>query len=284
MLEIISIQSSELKAEIALIGAELKSLHANGKENVIWQVDETFWNRSAPILFPVVGRLKNNQYEWKSEDYQMLQHGFARNQRFEIIEKEDSFAIFQLKSNIQTLSQYPFDFILKIRYELIGNQLLVAYTVVNQSNELLPFSIGGHPGFQLYGKLEEYHLRFPEKFMTHNHLIDNGLYTGEKELLSVDKDFNLKTDYFESDAIVFKTPLFNEVTLCRSSHPVVTLRCQDWTAVGFWTKKNAPFFCIEPWWGWADHTDTSGKLTDKKGLIWLEAGKRKEFQFDIEVH
>jgi galactose mutarotase-like enzyme len=284
MHEIIRIQSAELIAEIALDGAELKSLHRCGEENVIWQMDEAFWNRSAPILFPIVGRLKDNQYEWKSENYQMFQHGFARNQRFEIIEKEDSLAIFQIKSNVQTKSQYPFDFILNIKYELIGNQLLVAYTVVNQSDESLPFSIGGHPGFQLNGKLEEYHLRFPEKFITHNHLIDNGLYNGEKELLSVDKVFKLKNEYFQKDAIVFKQPSFNEVHLCKSDKSVLAVRCHDWSAVGFWTKPGAPFFCIEPWWGWADDTDASGKLTDKKGLIWLEAGKRKEFQFDIQVH
>lgn len=280
----VSIQSSELKAEISFTGAELILLQAFGKENVIWNVDETFWNRSSPILFPIVGRLKNNEYDWKSNKYKMLQHGFARNQNFELVEQSASFLNFQLKSNNETLSQFPFEFVLNVTYELKGNKLWVSYIVNNPGEELLPFSIGGHPGFQLIGKLEDYQLHFPEKFAANRHLIANGLYNGLTETLSVDNEFNLKTGYFDSDAIVFKSPQFNEVVLCRFSNPVLTLRCQDWTAVGFWTKKNAPFFCIEPWWGWADNINASGKLSEKEGLIWLEAGKKKEFQFEIEVY
>jgi galactose mutarotase-like enzyme len=280
----VSIQSSELKAEISFTGAELIFLQVFGKENVIWKVDETFWNRSSPILFPIVGRLKHNEYDWKSNKYKMMQHGFARNQNFELVEKSASFLNFQLKSNTETLSQYPFEFVLNVTYELKGNKLLVAYIVNNPGQELLPFSIGGHPGFQLNSKLEDYQLHFPEKFSANRHLIANGLYNGSTESLSVDKEFNLKTDYFESDAIVFKSPQFNEVTLCRFSNPILTLRCPDWSAVGFWTKKNAPFFCIEPWWGWADNTNASGKLSEKDGLIWLNSGKKKAFHFEIEVH
>jgi galactose mutarotase-like enzyme len=280
----VSIQSLKLKAEISIGGAELIFLQAFERENVIWKVDETFWNRSAPILFPIVGKLKNNEYEWKSNKYQMMQHGFARNQKFELVEQTTSFLNFQLKSNTETLSQYPFEFLLNVTYELKDNKLLVAYIVKNPGEELLPFSVGGHPGFQLNGRLEDYQLRFPSKFKTNNHLIENGLYNGKTELLSVQEYFELKTEYFESDAIVFKSPQFNEVVLCRFSLPVLTLRCQDWTAVGFWTKKNAPFFCIEPWWGWADNINSSGKLSEKKGLFWLEAGNEKEFHFEIEVH
>ncbi len=284
MKEIISIKSSELQAEISLLGAELIALSSFGNDSIIWNVDESFWNRTSPILFPIVGRLKQNEYEWKSNKYQMMQHGFARNQKFELVEQTASYLNFQLNSNTVTLSQYPFEFLLNVTYEIKGSKLLVAFIVTNPGEALLPFSIGGHPGFKLTGKLEDYWLHFPEKFIADRHLIANGLYNGSTETLFLEKEFNLKADYFESDAIVFKSPQFNQVTLCKLSTPILTLSCQDWSAVGFWTKKNAPFFCIEPWWGWADDINTTGKLEDKKGLVWLEARKKIAFNFEIEVH
>jgi galactose mutarotase-like enzyme len=283
MAEIISIESPLLSAEISANGAELKSLRRIGLENSIWQVDEAFWNRSAPILFPIVGKLKNNRYSWKGEQYEMLQHGFARNQNFKIHAFDTSSAVFRLQQNSETLEQYPFDFILDVTYMLMDSRLITTYSVTNCGKASLPFSIGGHPGFQLTEALENYTLLFPHAFDAYRFEIQDGLYTGGKETMHVEQNFKLNNEYFQKDAIVFKQPQFNEVHLCKSDKSIVAVRCHDWNAVGFWTKPGAPFFCIEPWWGWADSIQSNGFLEDKDGLIWLAPNENRSFTFEIEV-
>lgn len=283
MAEIVSIRSPLLKADISLKGAELKSLCRIGLQNCIWEVDEAHWNRNSPILFPIVGKLKNNRYTWEGEHYEMFQHGFARNQNFKIHAFDTSIAVFRLQQNSETLEQYPFDFILDVSYIVIGEKLIISYSVVNSGKAFLPFSIGGHPGFQLTEPLENYTLLFPNAFDADRFEIRDGLYTGGKETMHVERNFKLKNEYFQKDAIVFKQPSFNEVHLCKSDKSVLAVRCHDWNAVGFWTKPGAPFFCIEPWWGWADSHSSNGLLKDKEGIFWLEPNGNRSFTFEIEV-
>ena len=283
MAEIVSIGSPLLSADISVNGAELKSLCRIGLDNCIWEVDEAYWNRSSPILFPIVGKLKNNHYSLEGEQYEMLQHGFARNQNFKLYSFDTSSAVFRIEQNSETLAQYPFDFILDVSYQLIDAKLITTYSVVNSGNEFLPFSIGGHPGFKLTEPLENYNLLFPHAFEADRFEIRDGLYTGGKETMHIERNLKLNDEFFQKDAIVFKQPSFNEVHLCKWNKSVLAVRCQDWSAVGFWTKPGAPFFCIEPWWGWADSHSSNGLLKDKEGVFWLEPNGKRRFTFEIEV-
>ena len=58
---IITIQNTKISASINSFGAELLTLK-KGKTNYIWTVDTTYWNKTSPILFPIVGRLKKDVY------------------------------------------------------------------------------------------------------------------------------------------------------------------------------------------------------------------------------
>ena len=158
---IVSISNENLVAKIQTNGAELISLINNAtQEEIIWKGNPLYWEKHSPILFPIVGSLKNNAYTYNDKIYKMLRHGFARDIAFETISKAENNVTFKLLSSDETKLEYPFDFELLVSFELIANSLEVSYSIKNIGNKLLPFSIGGHPAFALNDDFENYSLAF----------------------------------------------------------------------------------------------------------------------------
>ena len=267
-------------------GAELISIHnLTNKTEILWNPDLKFWNRISPVLFPIVGKLKDNSFLENETHFEMLQHGFARNMEFEVIQHTENSLSMQLTSNEETRNQFPFDFVLNISYILIENCLDIHYSITNFSSVEMPFSIGAHPGFAIDKPLNQYKLVFDQPFTADRYLIDNGLYTGESTpTMQNTHELLLSDELIQHDAVVFKNVPFYRVTLCELDNtPVVTVSSSDFPHWGFWTKPGAPFFCIEPWAGLADSTNATGNLRDKEGIHILEPNQVKQFSFSIEM-
>jgi galactose mutarotase-like enzyme len=280
----IEIRNQQVVAKINTNGAELTELSKIDGKNVLWEKDEQFWNRVAPNLFPIVGRLKNDQFRYNGEIYSMNQHGFARNRTFELIEKSDFKVVFRLKSDEISKKEYPFDFIFDVEYQLIESILLVKYSVKNRGEVVLPYSVGGHPGFAIEGNLSDYFLNFGQSFSANQWLFEGPYYSGETRYLTVENKLDLDYSLVEKDAIVFKKPPFNRVILGHKDRGgLVAVSFEQLDAIGFWSKKDAPFFCIEPWWGWADRIDSTGILLEKEGLHFLNPNEEKEHSYRIEL-
>ena len=269
----ITISNLHLTATINTLGAELISLVKNNK-NYIWQVDETYWNKTSPILFPIVGRLKNDSYLFKGKKYQLPRHGFARNLEFSFDKKSDSQVIFELNETEETKAMYPFTFKLLVAYTLIGNELVMEYFVRNQSDEVLPFSIGAHPAFSIEGNFENYSLQFNKEDLFETHHLENESFNGKTTLVDT-KNNSIALNYalFEKDALVFKQLNSNEVTLKNKDKAILKVNYDHFPYLGIWTKQNAPFLCIEPWCGLADSSNHNGNLEDKEGMNHLPAGE-----------
>jgi galactose mutarotase-like enzyme len=255
-------------------GAELSSfLLKEDNLEYIWQGDPKYWGRHAPVLFPFVGKLKDNQYSYNGKTYEMGQHGFARDMVFELISKEDSQAIFSLKSNEETLKKYPFEFELKISYSLIEQDLTVAYEVTTTSNEMF-FSIGGHPAFNTPlaqdTTFEDYYLHFaPSKSRFLLPLDGPYVNLKEKTLAQTNTSIQLNREFFVNDAFILETKGENSFSiLSDQTDHCVSLSYTDLPYVGIWTTypTEAPFVCIEPWNGIADTLDATGKIEDKLGI------------------
>jgi galactose mutarotase-like enzyme len=280
----IEIRNQKVIAKINPEGAELTELSKVDGKNILWEKDERFWNRVAPNLFPIVGRLKNDQFHYEGIPYSMSQHGFARNRTFELIEKTDIKVVLRLKSDEISKKEYPFDFIFDIEYQLIESELLVKYCIDNRGEVKLPYSVGGHPGFAIEGKITDYYLDFGQSFCAKQWLLDGPYYSGETVDLTIDSKLPLDYSLVEKDAIVIRKPPFNRVILGHKDRGgVVALSYDQLDAIGFWSKKNAPFFCIEPWWGWADRIDSTGNLLEKEGLHFLNPEELKEHSYRIEL-
>ena len=233
-----------------------------------------YWNKTSPILFPIVGRLKNDSYTFNGKTYQLPRHGFARNMEFSFDKKSNSQVIFELNESEETKTNYPFDFKLLVAYTLMDNELVIEYFVRNQSDEVLPFSIGAHPAFAISDKFENYSLQFNNEDTFETHHLENESFNGKTTLVETKNNaIALKYATFEKDALVFKQLKSNEVILKNKDKAILKVNFDHFPYLGIWTKENAPFLCIEPWCGLADSSYHNGNFEEKEGINYLSAGE-----------
>ncbi|WP_286082032.1 aldose 1-epimerase family protein [Parablautia intestinalis] len=254
-------------------GAELKSLKnpVTGTE-YLWQGDPAFWNRSSPILFPFVGKTDRNEFRTKGKTYSMTQHGFARDMEFELLSRTEDEIWFVLKDSEETRQKYPYGFTLKLGYRLFDNGVEVCWQVENEEEEELPFSIGGHPAF--YCPIEEgtaqtdYLLRFDCKDrVVCTRISDEGLALNKEDVYPLKDGFLPITEHlFDHDALVIENRQAKEVAFCRKDGTAYLTVKMEAPLFGVWSPptKNAPFICIEPWYGRCDRAGYEGDLKDRE--------------------
>ena len=262
---------------VAAMGAELMSLRSERtKLEYLWQGDPAFWGKRSPVLFPIVGRLKDDVYTYRDSTYHLPQHGLARILTFELAAKTATMIALRLRSDKETLKQYPFPFELTIDYTLDGNSLRVGYHVYNPEVEPMLFSIGAHPGFRcplLPGEIyEDYSLVIDGPATLMRHSIEDGLiakYT--KPFHANDHGLKLSRDMFDHGAIVFKNVDIPRMALLnkRTGRGVV-MEAAGFPYFGIWAKSGADFVCLEPWHGIADGVDSNQRFEDKEGIIHLK--------------
>jgi len=279
----IQIKNKRLEATFKTLGAELISLKSNRQE-YIWEGNPIFWNKQSPVLFPIIGSLKNDTYFFEEKEFHLPRHGFAREKEFQIIEHTENRIIFSLKSDSDTQKVYPFQFELQIEYQLIENKLEVQYSVQNNSEKNMYFSIGGHPGFTLSKNFEAYSLLFETNSELEFSLLENNLLKNETQHLDIVNNLlPLNYQLFEKDALVFKNQNIQSVTIQDKGVDLIKVNVENFPDLGIWTKKNAPFLCIEPWFGHADKVKTTQKLEEKAGIQCLQKNKVFSFIYSIEI-
>lgn len=280
----ITISNSNLTAQINHFGAELFSLKNSKNREFIWEGNPAFWGKHSPILFPIVGTLKNNSFRYKKSEYHLSRHGFARDIEFELIKKSDESATFSLISSIETKKMYPFDFELQICYSLVEKKLNIDYKVINKNEATIPFSIGAHPAFALPKLFEDYTLKFEHNEILTSYELENDLLSDNFSTIKmIDNQVPLNYSLFKKDALIFKKLESKSITILENQNPLLRVRFDDFPNLGIWTKVNAPFLCIEPWLGYSDTVHSTGNILEKEGIQLLEAKKSKEFNFSIEI-
>ncbi|MEQ8713887.1 MAG: aldose 1-epimerase family protein [Cyclobacteriaceae bacterium] len=284
-----SIENDWLRATISEDGAELTSLIAkNTGMEYLWQADPSHWGRHAPILFPFVGKLKDNQYHYRGNTYQMGQHGFARDQRFTVVENTAISIKLTLKSSTESKRVYPFDFELTLAYTLSENSISVSYEVLKPSGEPLYFSIGGHPAFNCpleAGKQRsDYHLKFNHTEDTEVYYLTDGLFAGATEPFRGDV-LSLPENRFDRDALVFKSLQSKTISLIDNDNKTwLTFDFEGFPYLGIWSKsRTSPFVCIEPWFGIADQADHDGDIAKKEGIMKLDGKSRFACSYAIGI-
>lgn len=278
------ISNSKLTAQIKHLGAELFSLKSNQNKEYIWEGKPAFWGKHSPILFPIVGSLKNNSYQYDGKEYHLSRHGFAREMKFELIEKTVESATFSLVSTIETKKVYPFDFELQLCYSLEENKLNIDYKVINKNDFVMPFAIGAHPAFALSGDFENYSLEFQQDEILKYHLLEEGLISNSaNEILLKNSQLALNYQLFENDALVFKTIQSKSITILKNVNPLLKVNFSDFPNLGIWTVQNAPFLCIEPWFGYSDTLEKYDDFSKKEGIQLLEKNEVFNSNFNIEI-
>ncbi|WP_428663987.1 aldose 1-epimerase family protein [Runella sp.] len=273
----LTIQNEYIKAVINPKGAELVSLILLGPElEFMWEGNPEFWSKHSPVLFPIVGGLKDNTYYCNDKAYQLSRHGFAREKTFAIEAQESGSVTFLLTHDESTLAVYPFEFAFRIRYTLQDNQLHVSYLVNNPSNAPLWFSVGGHPAFKVPlvegTQYEDYLLSFnKQEDWARWPLTPEGLVETKPVLIAEQTtDIALSKELFHEDALVFKNYRSDSVVLHTPKSPhSLRFDFSGFPYLGVWAAKNADFVCIEPWCGIADSVDHNQDITQKEGIIQL---------------
>ncbi|WP_299136084.1 aldose 1-epimerase family protein [uncultured Tenacibaculum sp.] len=288
----ITLENEYLTIQFKKLGAELTKIYSKEtKLNYLWNGDATFWKRHAPILFPIVGKLKGNTYKINGEFYELPQHGFARDLEFSIVNKTTSKITFELTYSKETLINYPFKFTLQVSYELKKNQVLVNYKVINVDDTTIFFSIGAHPAFNcplVKGtSFNDYYLEF-EKAEKPTQLFLNpqtGFRNNISKTINLEKQIDLSYDLFKNDALMFEGIESKKVSLKSKKHNHgIHLHIPNWRYLAFWTKKtNTPFICFEPWMGIADNENTDQIYSTKEGIQELSVNKTYENEYRFEV-
>lgn len=291
---IYTIESSSLKVSIQKTGAELCSIISKetGKE-YIWQADPKVWGSHAPVLFPIIGGLKDGFYTFEGKSYKISKHGIVRGNSNMIAEEQLNNSItFVLHSDDSTKEMYPFDFQFRIRFSVSENRITVTHQVINVGDSELLFSLGAHPAFRCPAHegadYDDYHLEFEQPEYAETHLLDmqKGLVSDETELiLNSAKRLPLHKHLFDRDALIFKNLKSDSVSLVhKENEKVLTMDFSDFPYLGIWAKPGADFVCIEPWLGIADSIDHNQQLVDKEGILALEAGRVFSAHYVIKIH
>lgn len=285
MSEIISISSNSLTASIDTMGAQLMSLR-KGESEYLWQGDSNWWPRRAPILFPIVGVLKDSKAESAEGTISLARHGLARLNEFKVVEQSTSSVTLQLKSTEETRKSYPYDFELKLIFSVDGDTLTQTYEVTNPANVVLPFTLGAHPAFNIpipgveASSLDQYHLSFTRSWTSYGPSItDEGLcdYTTPQRLIVDSDTLPLSWELIDREkTITLENVPDRRITLAASTEAPseahgIQMDFEGFDYLGIWSATpGCPFVALEPWCGIADIVDCDGIFEHKPSIICLD--------------
>ncbi|MEN7551177.1 aldose 1-epimerase family protein [Rapidithrix thailandica] len=291
MEKVTSLQNEYLQIKVNAKGAELTSLFSPKSQlEYLWQADSTYWGRHAPVLFPIVGRLADDRFQVRQTSHQLSQHGFARDMPFELIDRSDEHLTFELLNNVDTIEKYPYIFSLQISYRLKGKTLEIVYRVENRDDKTIYFSIGAHPAFNCPilpdTKKEEYQLTFEKKETAHQYFLQEGLIAGKEEnFLNETSRLPLHKGLFAKDALIFKDLVSKKITLThQNGEHILSLHFPGFPYFGIWSKsEEAPFVCLEPWFGIADTQGVTLDFIEKEGIQSLERSEEFLATYSIVI-
>ena len=286
-----TISNKQLTIQVSPHGAELCSIVANGKE-YLWQADPAFWKRHSPVLFPIVGSVWENEYRNEGIPYTLTQHGFARDMEFTLISEKEDEVRYRLVSNEETLHKYPFSFCLEIGYRIQGKKIEVMWEVKNSGEKDMYFQIGAHPAFYW----PEFDASNSERgFFGFDK--ENGLkyiLISEKGCADPSTEYSLEltdgllpldTHTFDKDALILENEQVRKVTLYNKEKQAYLSLHFNAPVVGLWSPpaKNAPFVCIEPWYGRCDRAHYTGEYKDKDWIQHLQPEEIFQGGYTIEI-
>ena len=285
----LTLQNEKISIKVKPFGAELCSIfHKENQLEYMWQAGSE-WPKHSPILFPIVGQLKDNFFVHEDKHFALPRHGFAREKNFSLIEQGPNRLVFRLSNDDDTIKYYPFHFNLEVEYALQENNVIVTYIVENTHHENMFFSIGAHPAFKvpLYENenYNDYKILFDVDVVADNWPLELGLIKESPKQFLINKNELLLTkEMFMDDALVFKKFGASSLTLQSKNHSRgLRFELNQAPYLGLWAAKNADFICIEPWHGIADSVNSNGQLNKKEGIIKLLPKDEFKYSYSINV-
>lgn len=287
------LQNDNLIVESKSFGAELTRIYSKqNNKDILWCGDEKYWGRRSPILFPIVGRLKENKTLIEDNIYSMGQHGFARDMDFKVIETSKDYVVYLLTSNDNTKKFYPYDFNLSIKYTLIDNSIRIDWIVENTDSRDIYFSIGAHPAFNIptskHKSINDYYLKFNYKDKVNKINLNGPFHDESFEVENLDK-LQLSPELFINDALIY-TDIDSISIFNNEDKEEINVEFSEFPLVGIWSpyysedNTIAPFICIEPWYGLCDNINSDNVYKNKSYINKLSVGKSFKASYTITVY
>ncbi|KEQ31415.1 aldose epimerase [Pedobacter antarcticus 4BY] len=286
----IFLENEHLIAGFNTKGAELQKLELKSTGlDYLWKGDPAYWGKFSPVLFPIVGALKNDSYIFENKTYSLSRHGFARDKEFEVSRPADNEIIFTLRNSAETLVVYPFTFELALHYKLEDSGLTCTYKVNNPGEKELLFSLGGHPAFAVPFTpdtcYEDHYLLFDRDEDLFFNKIEHNLISDEQGVLTLKgSKLPLNHELFKDDALVFKSLKSEKIRLANNKNiHGLEFRFSQFPFFGIWATPGADFVCLEPWCGVADGIHHNQQLRDKEGIQTLSPGVKWERSWHVSL-
>lgn len=286
-------KNSRFSAKVDSLGAQLVSLKGADGFEYLWTGDPNYWTSQAPVLFPIVGALRNGKATIGGEWFEMGQHGFARRREFSLAEQSAETISLRLSADEETKKLYPFSFSLTVSYTLTETGYITAFSVENTGEEPLPFAVGGHPGFNVpvdeAAAFEDYTIRFekPESQRCPGIVEGQGLIDPGASAFTLENsgEIPLRHQLFYHDALIFEGLRSKKVQVVnKSTGKGVEMDFSQFPMLGIWSAKNdGPYVCLEPWTGCATRTDEGDEFEKKKGMTFLPPGEKADFSFSVTI-
>ena len=275
------LQKGGLRAAVRTLGGELVSLREDGGREYIWEGNPAFWSGQNPILFPIVGTLKDGRVDIGGKPFEMGRHGFARRTEFIPVDQGEDFITLELRENEDSLVCYPFPFSLKVTHRLLEDGFSTTFAVTNTGSAPMPFCVGGHTAIRIPDgeRFEDYELVFDTVEQADSHLLNAAgviRHNGRRPMLDGSRIALDYSVFSEMDTIIFSMLRSGNVSLLhRETGRGVRLDFHEFPMIAFWTKPGAPFLCLEPWQGCAAWDNESGRFEDKPFCTVLQSGGEK---------
>lgn len=290
----ITLKNEYLEVLLANKGAEIhKIVGQHDGINYMWKRDARQWANSAPILFPIVGNLRNNECRIHGKTYTMTQHGFSRHHEYQENQVSDTKVVFTLQTNEEIKKQYPFLFDLKVTYTLEKNTLICDMQVTNIDQQEIYFQIGGHPAFACpfmeNESSNDYYLELEKNETLTQKIIDiekGGMSHHTKLFFDNEKRFFVRQELFNNNAIVLKDVQSKYIALKSLNHDKsIVFHMEGFNYLGIWTANHVgDLLAIEPWVGHADYVDFDGEFNEKQGVVTLQPGEEFGCTFKVEIN
>lgn len=287
---IVTLKNHLLTVQIEDVGAQLCSVQSTAGTEYIWKADPAIWGRHAPLLFPIIGRLKDSQYTLDGKTYTIPTHGFARDSKFEVVDQGEASVSFQLTDRPETRAVYPFAFVLTVTYTLEDNRLIKSCRVENRSEGVMYYELGGHDGFtaplEADEVMDDYAILLPgvDALKPYGMDPDTFMTTPKGRVIPLEEGrICLKPAVYGLDTIILgDLPQRRAVLADKAGRPRVTVDFPDFPYLGLWTQGkpfDTNYVCIEPWSTLPDATFVGRGLDEKAGIRSLAPGGSERLSY-----
>ncbi len=277
--KILYISEGSLSLGVSATGAQIKSLKDGSGKEYIWCGDPAVWPKTCPIMFPICGGLKEDAFYYEGKRYSLEKHGFTLTREFEVEKHTDNSLVLLLKSNDEIKAMYPFDFEFRVCFTVKDGAVEVAFSTTNIGTGDMYYTTGAHEGYSCPEGIEAYDVVFDKEEDLYRTVLNGNLIEHKTEKVETDgRALHMKYSHMDNDCLMFYSPISRGVRLLnRNTGKGVRVEFEDFSHLVLWTKKGAPYLCIEPWNGVPDRVDSDMDITHKESMFKLEAGKTQTF-------